>query len=110
MTTVEAAPTVPTRTSGVAATLDALCREMLGGPLPVRLGAWDGSESGPDDGPTVVLRSPQALRRLLWHPGELGLAQAYVTGDLDVEGDLADGFRRIWRAERQENVTARRPS
>ena len=36
----------------------------------------------------MILRSPRALRRLLWSPGELGLAQAYVTGDLDVEGDL----------------------
>ena len=45
--------------------------------------------------PTVVLRSPQALRRLLWHPGELGLAQAYVTGDIDIDGDLAEGFRRV---------------
>ena len=24
------------------------------------------------------------MRRLLWHPGELGAAQAYVTGELDV--------------------------
>ena len=31
-----------------------------------------------------MLRSPDALRRLLWHPGELGAAQAYVTGELDV--------------------------
>ena len=44
----------------------------------------------------LVLRSRRALRRLLWAPGELGLARAYVTGDLDVEGDLADGFRRAW--------------
>ena len=27
---------------------------------------------------------PDALRRLLWHPGELGAAQAYVTGELEV--------------------------
>jgi cyclopropane-fatty-acyl-phospholipid synthase len=32
----------------------------------------------------------------LWAPGELGLARAYVTGDIDVEGDLADGLRRAW--------------
>ena len=38
----------------------------------------------PPDAPLVVLRSPDALRRLLWHPGELGAAQAYVTGELDV--------------------------
>ena len=36
--------------------------------------------------PLVELRSPDAVRRLLWHPGELGAAQAYVTGELDVPG------------------------
>ena len=51
---------------------------------PVRLQVWDGSVAGPEDAPLVVLRSPDALRRLLWHPGELGAAQAYVTGELDV--------------------------
>ena len=44
-------------------------------------------------GRSLVVRSRRALRRLLWAPGELGLARAYVTGDIDVEGDLADGFR-----------------
>ena len=59
-------------------------RPFLAGDLPVRLQAWDGSVAGPEDAPLVVLRSPDALRRLLWHPGELGAAQAYVTGELDV--------------------------
>jgi cyclopropane-fatty-acyl-phospholipid synthase len=44
----------------------------------------------------IELGSPAALRRLLWAPGELGLAQAYVTGELDVDGDLAEGLRRVW--------------
>ena len=66
--------------------------------LPVRVRAWDGSESGPAGGPTVVLRSPLALRRILWRPGELGLARAYVSGDLGVEGDLTEGLRRTRRA------------
>ncbi|HJQ03820.1 MAG TPA: cyclopropane-fatty-acyl-phospholipid synthase family protein [Nocardioides sp.] len=56
--------------------------------LPVRLRAWDGSEAGPSDAPLVELRSPQALRRLLRSPGELGAAQAYVSGDADLPGDL----------------------
>ena len=34
--------------------------------------------------PRGELRSPDAVRRLLWHPGELGAAQAYVTGEIDV--------------------------
>jgi cyclopropane-fatty-acyl-phospholipid synthase len=69
--------------------------------LPVRLRAWDGSEAGPlepADGPVLVARSPRALQRILWHPGELGLARAYVSGDLDVEGDLTDGLRRVHAA------------
>jgi cyclopropane-fatty-acyl-phospholipid synthase len=74
---------------------------VLGGPLPVRLRCWDGSEAGPVDAPVVVLRSRDALRRLLWNPGELGLAQAYVTGDLDVEGDLAAGLAEVWSAARE---------
>jgi cyclopropane-fatty-acyl-phospholipid synthase len=66
--------------------------------LPVRVRAWDGTEAGPPGAPVVVLRSPLALRRLLWRPGELGLARAYVTGDLDVEGDLTAGLRHVRKA------------
>ena len=81
----QTAPRPSTRTSdGVAARLGEAVRPFIGGDLPVRLEAWDGSVAGPADAPLVVLRSPDALRRLLWHPGELGAAQAYVTGELDV--------------------------
>jgi cyclopropane fatty-acyl-phospholipid synthase-like methyltransferase/DUF1365 family protein len=84
----------------VADRLANLIRDGIGIELPVRLRAWDGSTAGPSDGPVLVVRSRRALRRLLWAPGELGLARAYVSGDLDVEGDLADGFRRAWRLAR----------
>jgi cyclopropane-fatty-acyl-phospholipid synthase len=89
----------------VAGALAPVAEQFLGGELPVRLRAWDGSEAGPADGPVVVLRSRQALRRLLWHPGELGLAQAYVTGELDVEGDLTDGLRAVGQAARDRGLT-----
>jgi cyclopropane-fatty-acyl-phospholipid synthase len=46
----------------------------------------------------LVARSPRALQRILWRPGELGLARAYVSGDLDVEGDLTEGLRRVHAA------------
>ncbi|WP_369183571.1 class I SAM-dependent methyltransferase [Streptomyces sp. Y1] len=63
---------------------------LLGIPAPLRLQAWDGSTAGPPGAPTLVLRNRRALRRLLWQPGELGLARGYVAGDLDVApgGDL----------------------
>ncbi|RDG37896.1 SAM-dependent methyltransferase [Streptomyces corynorhini] len=68
--------------------LTTLAEELLGAPLPIRIRAWDGSESGPPDAPTLIIRNRRALRRLLWKPGELGLARAWVAGEIDVEGDL----------------------
>ena len=81
--------------------------DTFGVDLPVRIRAWDGSEAGPADGPLLVIRSRRALRRLLWAPGELGLARAYVTGDIDVEGNLADGFRRTWHVARSRTPAPR---
>lgn len=65
-----------------------IAEKLFGTELPVRLRAWDGSEAGPPDAPVLVVRNRRALRRLLWKPGELGLARAWVAGDLDVDGDL----------------------
>jgi cyclopropane-fatty-acyl-phospholipid synthase len=90
----------PRRRRADAATTIAWAAARVGIDLPVRLRAWDDSEAGPTDAPTVVLRSPLALRRALWAPGELGLARAYVSGDLDFEGDLTEGLRRAFRAAR----------
>lgn len=84
--------------TGVAGVIADLVKTRAGLDLPVRLRAWDGSEAGPQDAPVLVARSPRALRRILWRPGELGLARAYISGDLDVEGDLTDGLRRAWGA------------
>ncbi|MFE0688428.1 class I SAM-dependent methyltransferase [Streptomyces xiamenensis] len=74
----------------VAPRLVALAEQMLGTTVPVRIRAWDGSEAGPPDagGPVIVVRHRRALRRLLYKPGEIGLARAWVAGDIDVEGDL----------------------
>ncbi|MFE7890733.1 class I SAM-dependent methyltransferase [Streptomyces sp. NPDC057412] len=68
--------------------LQVLLEQLLGTPLPVRIRAWDGSQSGPPGAPALVVRNRRAVRRLLYRPGELGLARAWVAGDLDIEGDL----------------------
>jgi cyclopropane fatty-acyl-phospholipid synthase-like methyltransferase/DUF1365 family protein len=86
--------------TAAAARLARAFREVTGVALPVRMRAWDGSEAGPPDGPVLVVRSRRALRRMLWSPGELGVARAYVKGDLDVEGDISEGLRRVWSAVR----------
>jgi cyclopropane-fatty-acyl-phospholipid synthase len=66
-----------------------LVQGVLGTDLPVAFEAYDGSRYGPvDAAATIVLRSPTALQRILTAPGELGFGRAYVTGDLDVQGDI----------------------
>jgi cyclopropane-fatty-acyl-phospholipid synthase len=71
-----------------ASRLQSFAEQLLGAPLPLRIRAWDGSEAGPPSAPALVVRNRRALRRLLWKPGELGLARAWVAGDLDIEGDF----------------------
>ncbi|WP_369169889.1 class I SAM-dependent methyltransferase [Streptomyces sp. R28] len=71
-----------------AVRLKSLLEQLLGVPLPVRIRAWDGSQAGPPGAPILVVRNRRAVRRLLFKPGELGLARAWVAGDLDIEGDL----------------------
>ncbi|MFI7099707.1 class I SAM-dependent methyltransferase [Streptomyces sp. NPDC050161] len=75
-----------------AGRLTKLAEEVLGAPLPVRIRAWDRSESGPPGAPVLVFRNRRALRRLLFKPGELGLARAWVAGDIEVEGDLYEAL------------------
>jgi cyclopropane-fatty-acyl-phospholipid synthase len=64
--------------------------ERIVGPnLPIGVRAYDGSSLGSDEAPaTLVVRSPDAIRRILTAPGELGLGRAYVAGELDIEGDI----------------------
>ncbi|MQS13179.1 class I SAM-dependent methyltransferase [Streptomyces kaniharaensis] len=78
---------------------------LLGVPVPLRVQVWDGSTAGPPGAPAIVLRNRRALRRLLWQPGELGLARAYVSGDLEIApgSDLYEVLTAVARfAERPE--------
>ncbi len=64
---------------------------MLGDVIPVRIDLWDGSTIAPtssDVAGTLRLVSPDAVRRLLWSPNELGLARAFVAGELEFDGDI----------------------
>jgi cyclopropane-fatty-acyl-phospholipid synthase len=54
---------------------------------PFRIEAFDGSAVGPEDAPlTVRLTNERGLRYIVTAPGDLGMARAYVTGDLQVDG------------------------
>ena len=59
--------------------------------------AYDGSRSGPAGAPIrVEIRSPRAVRYLVQARNDLGLARAYVSGELEVHGDLHLALRRLW--------------
>ncbi len=75
-------------------TVRALLTELFGPPalrsFAVRF--WDGSTDVPGAGQpqhfTLVLRRPGALRRMFLPPSEVALAEAYLRGDFDIEGNL----------------------
>ena len=79
-----------------AMALRPLVDSAIGTDLPVRIDCWDGSSIGPTDADVVVrFRTRRALRRLVWAPNELGFARAYVSGDVEIEGNLLDGLSRL---------------
>lgn len=90
--------------------LASLVERAVGGSLPVRLEVYDGSRAGPAHAPaTLVIRRPEAFSRILTRPGELGLARAYVAGDVDLEGDLFALLESLDELELRVDVRALPP-
>lgn len=57
------------------------------GNIPLRFTAYDGSVAGPEDAKIGLnLKSPRGTTYLATAPGDLGLARAYVSGDLEATG------------------------
>jgi cyclopropane-fatty-acyl-phospholipid synthase len=78
--------------------------DTIGAALPdVHLRAYDGCESGPPTAPTrITIESPRALVRIARAPRGLGLARAWVAGDISVSGDvrrLAEGESTLYSAK-----------
>jgi len=75
--------------------------ESFAGPeAPVEFTAYDGSHAGKPGAPIkITVRSPAAVAYLAQAPGGLGLARAYVSGQLDVEGDMYEALARMTKAQ-----------
>ena len=75
--------------------------EAIAGPdAPVEFQAYDGSSAGAPGSPIkITVRSPVAVSYLAQAPGALGLARAYVSGHLDVEGDMVTALSRLSKAQ-----------
>ncbi len=78
--------------------------ERVAGPdAPVEFQAYDGSTSGAEGSPVrIKIKSQTAVAYLAQAPGALGLARAYVSGHLDVEGDMYAALARMASAQRME--------
>ncbi|GAA2870051.1 class I SAM-dependent methyltransferase [Streptosporangium fragile] len=71
--------------------------KVMGPETGVRLVAYDGSKAGSASADiTVEVKTPTAVAYLAQAPGELGLARAYVSGHIDVHGDLYTLLSRMW--------------
>jgi cyclopropane-fatty-acyl-phospholipid synthase len=89
--------------------VDAL-NSLLQAPLPVRLTAYDGSASGPEDSQYGLhLANERGLQYILTAPGDLGFGRAYVAGDLEISGvhpgDPYEALKLV-----QSNLRFRRPN
>jgi cyclopropane-fatty-acyl-phospholipid synthase len=80
--------------------------EAVAGPdAPVEFQAYDGSNAGIKGSDVkITVRSPVAVSYLAQAPGALGLARAYVSGHLDVDGDMYTALARLSRAQ-ETNVS-----
>ena len=68
-------------------TLAEVLEIFAGGQLPLRFTAYDGSSAGPEDAPFGLdLKTPRGTAYLATGFGDLGLARAYIAGDLDIHG------------------------
>ena len=75
---------------------------VAGSDANVQFEASDGSRAGDTGSPAVriSIKDPTAVSYLAQAPGALGLARAYVSGHLDVEGDMYTALARLASAQR----------
>ncbi|MCC5577950.1 class I SAM-dependent methyltransferase [Microtetraspora sp. AC03309] len=71
--------------------------KIVGPDADVQFVAYDGSKAGPPTADVrIEVKSPIAVAYLAQAPGELGLARAYISGHIDVHGDMYELLNRMW--------------
>jgi cyclopropane-fatty-acyl-phospholipid synthase len=78
-------------------TLAEIFEKIVGPDAGVQLVAYDGSKAGPEGADIrIEVKTPIAVAYLAQAPGEMGLARAYISGHLDVHGDMYTLLDRMW--------------
>src|ERR1700741_780528 len=92
-------------------TLAEILEIFAAGQLPLKFTAYDGSSAGPEDATVgLSLLTPRGTTYLATAPGELGLARAYVSGDLEPLGvHPGDPYELINALASRDNMDFKRP-
>lgn len=76
-----------TRSAEEKLTLAQIVEIVTGGEMPLRFTAYDGSSAGPETSPYGLhLATPKGATYIATAPGDLGMARAYISGDLQTDG------------------------
>ncbi|MEU4343605.1 class I SAM-dependent methyltransferase [Nocardia sp. NPDC023852] len=82
---------------------------LIEGTIPIRLTAYDGSATGPEDSKFALdIKTPRGINYLATAPGDLGMARAYISGDMTASGTHPGDPYEILRA--LDELKFRRPS
>ncbi|MEV0384128.1 cyclopropane-fatty-acyl-phospholipid synthase family protein [Nonomuraea sp. NPDC050643] len=91
--------------------LATIFEKIVGSDANIAFMAYDGSKAGPDGSDLALeVKSPIAVAYLAQAPGELGLARAYISGHIDVHGDLYTLLDRMWNITTNDLTTSEKIS
>ncbi len=103
-------PTVGTRRAAPKMSLADIVDTLAVGEVPLHFTAYDGSSSGPQDATLGLhLVNPRGATYLATAPGDLGMARAYVSGDLQLSG-VHPGDPYDMLLTMADSLTLQRPS
>ncbi|WP_280263052.1 class I SAM-dependent methyltransferase [Nocardia wallacei] len=72
---------------GTRLTIAEIFETLVDGEVPIRFTAYDGSSCGPEDSKyRLDIRTPRGINYIATAPGDLGMARAYISGDMLAEG------------------------
>ncbi|NEW42619.1 methyltransferase domain-containing protein [Nocardia cyriacigeorgica] len=72
---------------GTKLTIAEIFETLVDGEVPIRFTAYDGSATGPADSEyTLNIETPRGINYLATAPGDLGMARAYISGDMTATG------------------------
>lgn len=99
------------RTPRPRTTVGDLAAALTDGSPPLRITAFDGTDVGPADSDLRLhVASERGLRYLLSARGDLGMARAYLTGELQVDGiHPGNPHPALWRLKRELRTRTPRP-